>query len=261
MNPELETFTAENIASLEYVRERKNPKPTDRLYLMLSDLREALENLPDYNPSRILDFGSGGSPYRDLFPNIDYQRADFAHSDDLDYIIEPGRKLDAPDASFDLILSTQVLEHVPDYHFYLAESRRLLKPGGRMILSSHGFYPEHGFPFDFHRWTINGISNDLVKIGFEVQKKWKLTTGLRALSFLVLNQGREWKQFRWYPLGFPSWLSYRLFHLFLPQFHRWADRVWQSNRIVDGDDRNHRLYIGFLVTAQKPESTPVDETL
>lgn len=40
------------------------------------------------------------------------------------------------DESFDLILSFDVLEHVPDYHSALREMARVLKPGGRLLMTA-----------------------------------------------------------------------------------------------------------------------------
>jgi 2-polyprenyl-3-methyl-5-hydroxy-6-metoxy-1,4-benzoquinol methylase len=43
---------------------------------------------------------------------------------------------DIPDAALDAVISTMVMEHVPDEHAYLAEIRRLLRPGGRAYITT-----------------------------------------------------------------------------------------------------------------------------
>jgi SAM-dependent methyltransferase len=57
-----------------------------------------------------------------------------------------GEGLPFPDASFDLILSHEVLEHVQDDHLAAAEMARTLRPGGRAVI----FVPNRGYPFETH---------------------------------------------------------------------------------------------------------------
>lgn len=57
-----------------------------------------------------------------------------------------GEALPFPSASFDLVLSHEVLEHVTDDRRAVTEAVRVLKPGGRMIV----FVPNRGYPFETH---------------------------------------------------------------------------------------------------------------
>ena len=43
---------------------------------------------------------------------------------------------DIPDAALDAVISTMVMEHVPDEHAYLAEIQRMLRPGGRAYVTT-----------------------------------------------------------------------------------------------------------------------------
>ena len=56
--------------------------------------------------------------------------------------------------SFDAVLSTQVLEHVADPGALPAERFRVLRPGGRLLLSTHGIFVYHPDPDDYWRWTV-----------------------------------------------------------------------------------------------------------
>lgn len=57
-----------------------------------------------------------------------------------------GEHLPFPDASFDLLLSHEVLEHVQNDAEAIREMVRVLRPGGRLAL----FCPNRGYPFETH---------------------------------------------------------------------------------------------------------------
>lgn len=61
------------------------------------------------------------------------------------------------DASFDLILSDQVLEHVDDPVRCVAEARRVLRPGGIQVHTTCFLNPIHGSPGDNWRFTPHGL--------------------------------------------------------------------------------------------------------
>ncbi|WP_395736467.1 class I SAM-dependent methyltransferase [Prosthecobacter sp.] len=240
------------ISADPYLRERLEPAPGDSMYLHLSDLKLAMASVEDSRPLDLLDFGCGGSPYRSLFPNAHYKRADLPGTEGIDYEIKPGNAfepLPVESASFDLVLSSQVLEHVPDPDAYLREARRLLRPGGRMIITTHGIFEDHGCPYDFQRWTDAGLARDLTRNHFEIDEVWKLTTGTRAALFLLEQ-------------AFPKVRARTLFGACLwplryamlkrrAWWHRGCDTAFSTNRFVKADLAKHRLYIGlgFVVRA------------
>ena len=121
------------------------------LRLMIGELGVA----PD---GRVLDYGCAEMPYRSLFPRtIEFVGADLPGNPHASVALNPDGSLPVADASFDAILSTQVLEHVEDPVLYLAECSRVLRPGGRMLLSTHGIFVYHPDPVDLWRWTCEGL--------------------------------------------------------------------------------------------------------
>jgi SAM-dependent methyltransferase len=127
---------AKHIQGNIYLRERLAPAYGELTYLHLSDLRLAIERIKTDQPITILDYGCGGSPYRSLFPQATYKRADFlqAEGDTLDYQLTEDSHVNEADAYFDLIISTQVLEHVREPANYLSECYRLLNKTGWQAL-------------------------------------------------------------------------------------------------------------------------------
>jgi SAM-dependent methyltransferase len=169
----------------EYIRERIEPTPGDTAYLHLADLLLGLKTLIPSNIARILDYGCGGSPYRPLFGACTYDRADLAGHLAVNFEYGPDSRLPVELGDYDCVLSTQVLEHVLSPTTYLAEAYRVLKPGGHLLLSTHGLFEDHACPYDYWRWTAYGLRKVVEETGFKVDRILKLTTGPRAAMFLA----------------------------------------------------------------------------
>jgi SAM-dependent methyltransferase len=240
------------LADRTYGRERADPHPSDVTYLHLSDVLAYLQRFATAEPLRVLDFGCGGSPYRSLFPQARYARADFPNTQGLDYAIGADSKIDAAASSFDLILSTQVLEHVAAPADYLQECYRLLAPGGRLVLTTHGFYEEHGCPHDFHRWTADGLRLEMERTQFRVLSAHKLTCGGRALLQLLSHHHGGLYGPRWHPFGVSSAGLRFLFRRYRGFIHRCSDRFQREYAVVPAADNGHPFFLGLGIEAAKP---------
>lgn len=142
------------------------------------------------NSEKWLDVGCGTKPYEQLFPEGVYMGVDVEESGrgtklkSPDYFYD-GKTLPFPDKSFDGVISTQVLEHVPDPQLYLHEAERVLKPGGSLILSVPFVFEEHETPFDFFRFSQFGVTELLVKANFEVSSIIKSTNAILTIAMLT----------------------------------------------------------------------------
>jgi len=58
---------------------------------------------------------------------------------------------------YELVLSIQVLEHVQNPEKAISEMSRVLKSGGKLFLSTNFLYPRHGSPYDYFRFTYEGL--------------------------------------------------------------------------------------------------------
>lgn len=110
-----------------------------------------------YGRYRLLDVGCGVKPYHPFFePYVsEYVGVDVGNpSADLEGSIE---QIPVEDASFDVVLTTQVLEHCLDPAQAVRELHRVTRPGGRVLASTHGVYVYHPAPTDLWRWTHTGL--------------------------------------------------------------------------------------------------------
>jgi SAM-dependent methyltransferase len=164
-----------------YVASRLHPRLLDPHRLILQDVLAMVRPFAAEVQGKLFDYGSGGGPYRSLFQGIQtYVRADITPGPNVDRILPATGLTEEADGTYDAVLSTQVLEHVPDPEAYLRECRRILRPGGRLLVTTHGMFEEHGCPYDFHRWTARGLENAVAAAGFEVKESVKLTAGPRG---------------------------------------------------------------------------------
>ncbi|HWC49145.1 MAG TPA: class I SAM-dependent methyltransferase [Solirubrobacterales bacterium] len=121
--------------------------------------------------ARVLDAGAGEGPYRHHFSHVEYEAADFQQVPGKTYsgnhFVCDLAAIPVEDGRYDLVLFSQVLEHIPEPAAVLAELRRVLKPGGRIWASAPLFYEEHEQPFDFYRYTQFGLRRRFEEAGFE----------------------------------------------------------------------------------------------
>lgn len=170
----------------DYVDERTNPSPSSLGYLHLVDVLSTLKLLVPKDAVNVLDYGCGGSPYRNLFKGT-YTGADLAGNPQKDVELLADGSLPTMHSGYDVVLSSQVLEHVLDYQHYLREAHRALKQGGILILTTHGMFGDHGSPNDYWRWTTEGLKHSIESCGFEVEECHQMTVGPRATIMWLLH--------------------------------------------------------------------------
>ena len=120
--PLLDWLTAQDVAGLAVLDVGCGDRPYEALWSAAAS---------------VVGFDVPGNPHADLHGSID--------------------ALPVDDASFDVVLCLQVLEHVPDPAAAVRELRRVVRPGGRVLASTHGVYPYHPNPDDLWRWTHTGL--------------------------------------------------------------------------------------------------------
>ena len=133
---------------------------------------EAERAARDLGTYRLLDVGCGEKPYAPLFaPHVsEYVGLDTAAHADAE-LVGPVEAIPAADASFDVAICIQVLEHVDAPAQGVRELSRVTRPGGRVLLSTHGTIVYHPNPVDLWRWTHEGLRRL-----FEENGDWRSVT-------------------------------------------------------------------------------------
>jgi SAM-dependent methyltransferase len=139
-----------------------HPKIYHRPYLVLNELSKQIQyviqkEFKNKTQLKVLDVGCDAKPYSPFFK----EKAEIYIGVDVDSVLNAdvvciAENLPFANESFDVISSTQVLEHVDDPKKVIEEMHRVLKLGGVAICSTHGVWFKHA-PQDYWRWTDIGL--------------------------------------------------------------------------------------------------------
>ena len=222
--------------------DRLNPSLFHPRYVHLTHLRDATlktihQLTSDKKDLLLVDFGCGDMPYRSVIePHVGkYLGVDLEMNPKAEHHIDFDSKTTLPDNYADIVLSNQVLEHVDSPSGYLQEALRILKPGGSIILTTHGYWYYHPTPNDYWRWTSAGLRKTVEDAGYKVASFHGImglaASGLQLLQDAIIN---KLPKFLVPPFAFVMQLKIRLFNKMNSQPQR---------------DRDASLYV---VIAQKP---------
>ena len=123
---------------------------------------------------QVLEVGCGLQPYRRyLPPEVGYVGLDWAGAGEgfgysvPDVVHYDGGRFPFDDGRFDSVFHTELLEHVFDVMTLLSECRRVLRPGGEMLLTVPFQARFHYIPHDYWRFTPSALRRMLEEAGFE----------------------------------------------------------------------------------------------
>jgi len=152
-----------------------NPDVFYPTYLIRNGLYKNIAELAPQLTGRVLDLGCGIKPYESLFRadqyvGVEYQGEGETYAKDKADFFYDGRNLPFEDASFDAVFCSEVFEHVFNLEEILKELHRVLKPGGKMLLTFPFMFPEHEVPNDFARYTQFAAVHLLKQTGFTIEE-------------------------------------------------------------------------------------------
>lgn len=126
------------------------------------------------DPLVVVDIGSqiAGSQsvsYRQLVPDTwRYIGVDLCSGRNVDLVMPSEFEIPVADASADLVISGQCIEHCRNPFRLVAEAVRILKPNGMMFLTAPAVWPEHKHPIDCFRFYPDGMRSVMEESGLEV---------------------------------------------------------------------------------------------
>ncbi|MFX0125982.1 MAG: class I SAM-dependent methyltransferase [Candidatus Hodarchaeota archaeon] len=141
-------------------------------YLSNYWLNKNIKSSAKYTKGILLDIGCGNEPYYTVYINkvdkyfgLDLPTASKVMEVNLkpDIISDANFSIPCRNESIDTVLLLQVLEHLAEPEKVISETKRILRKGGVLILSSRQLYPVHGIPFDFFRFTKYGLEYLLIQ--------------------------------------------------------------------------------------------------
>ena len=161
------------------------------LRALSDDIQRLISELPLATPGAVaLDLGSDKCPYRSLLESRGYavKTLDLTLDNGADYA-GTAEETGLRNASFDVVLCTQVIEHCMNPWRALAEASRILKPNGSLIVSAPHVWFYHPHPTDHWRFTQEGMVRLCRDVGLEptilLAQGGSILTLFQVLNFLA----------------------------------------------------------------------------
>jgi ubiquinone/menaquinone biosynthesis C-methylase UbiE len=205
---------------------------------------------------RVLDVGAGSAPYRSLFHGCDYKTQDFTQLKPgqlrnggyaaIDFVSDAGA-IPVADGSFEVILCTEVLEHVPEPIDVVNEFGRILAPGGRLILTAPLGSGIHQEPYHFYGgYTPYWYRRFLTEAGFE---SIEIVANAGSLRHVAQETIRFVQMTRPFGLAAPWYVQLLWAPVWLVLAPILAICMPLVARLLDPLDHEQRFTVGYHVTA------------
>lgn len=130
---------------------------------------------------RVLDIGGAdvNGSYSEIFsgPDFEYVGADLKAGPGVSLVLDDPYKVPSADASFDFVLSGQMLEHSEYFWLAFQEMVRVVKPDGFIFLIAPSAGPIHRYPVDCYRFYPDAYKALASYSGCHLVESWHDTRG------------------------------------------------------------------------------------
>ncbi len=206
--------------------------------------------------SDVLDAGAGEGPYRTLFSHCNYKTQDFCETPSsegkytrMDYVCDI-TEIPVADESFDVVICSEVLEHTLEPIKVIAELSRVLRPGGKLLVTAPLGCGLHQVPHIFYGgYTPFWYEHFLPIYGFEDLTilpnggffEHYSQESRRFVKYLFPSDMKTTRKILTFPLKIISSLWFRKF---MPALCH----------ILRGFDKDKSLTVGYFIEASKKKS-------
>ncbi|MBL7815864.1 MAG: class I SAM-dependent methyltransferase [Saprospiraceae bacterium] len=159
-------------------------------YFARKSLYKNVSSVAHHIKGDVLDVGCGQKPYKHLFNTskyigIEVEQEGHDHTNEDVDVFYDGRHIPFGNETFDSVITSQVLEHVFTPDEFLTEINRVVKQGGKLLLTVPFVWDEHEQPYDYARYSSFGLTSLLQKNGFEIEIHIKSLNDTRVIFQLI----------------------------------------------------------------------------
>jgi SAM-dependent methyltransferase len=144
-----------------------------------------------YAKGRLLDLGCGYVPMYQAYKSrveeitcVDWSNSRHPNPH-LDMVADLTRPTQLLPSAFDVVVLSDVLEHLPNPSELLNEIARVLKPSGVLLMNVPFMYWLHEEPHDYYRYTEHGLRYLLTRAGFKIESLVAVGGGLFVFADVV----------------------------------------------------------------------------
>lgn len=174
-----------------------NPNLFHPFYFVRKGLYRSIKKYAGELQGILMDFGCGSKPYISLFRPAQYIGVDYhgeGHSHDKEEIdvFYDGKTIPFSAAHFDAVFTSEVFEHLFNLEEILPELNRVMKPGGKILITCPFVWGEHEVPNDYARYTQFALRHLLEKHGFNIIKADKSGTFITTIFQMMVVYNKQY---------------------------------------------------------------------
>lgn len=176
-----------------YIREQFNPGWlglfVNPFFFARRGLCKSLAELLPKLEKQILDIGCGRKPYQYMctytkYVGLEIDTPEKRAGSKADHFYN-GTEMPFSNHSYDSAFASQVFEHVFNPEEFLQEINRVLKTGGKFLITVPFIWDEHEQPFDYARYSSFGLKHILKKKGFRIIEHRRINRGTVVIFQLI----------------------------------------------------------------------------